>query len=212
MPVRRRFIGRPQILRWMNSLANSAKQKPEYLRPRRSALRWQGDGKMRFSQAETPRIRKIALRSAMRMSPDTGGVFDALLRLVRIGLGGRFGTSPPYVSWIHERDFAGAVEFLIANEHISGAVNVSAPNPVRKTEFMTILREAWGTTVGLPSSKCLLEFGALFRRTEAELILNSRRVVPGRPSRQGFTFEFPQWREAARDLVSSWQKQRRGGA
>jgi uncharacterized protein (TIGR01777 family) len=165
-----------------------------------------------FFAAATPRIRKIALRSAMTLSPDTGGVFDALLRLVRIGLGGRFGTGRQYVSWIHERDFVGAVEFLIANEHISGAVNVSAPNPVVNTEFMTILREAWGTTVGLPSSKWMLEFGALFLRTETELILKSRRVVPGRLLRQGFTFEFPQWREAARDLVSSWRKQHRGGA
>ena len=160
--------------------------------------------------AEVPGTRKVALRSAMTMSPDHGGVFDVLLRLVRFGLGGQAGSGQQFVSWIHERDFIRAVEFLIANSQIEGAVNVSAPNPVTNAEFMRSLREAWGTNAGLPSTDWMLEFGAFLLRTETELILKSRRVVPTRLLREGFSFEFPEWRDAAKDLAQSWRMRRRG--
>ena len=165
-----------------------------------------------FFAANTPKTRKVALRSAMTMSPDRGGVFDALLRLVRFGMGGRFGSGQQYVSWVHERDFVRAVEFLIANEHINGAVNVASPNPLTNAGFMKDLRDAWGTCVGLPATEWMLEVGAFFLRTETELILKSRRVVPRRLLCEGFTFEFPEWREAAEELVARWRQQRTGGA
>src|SRR6185503_3604536 len=62
-----------------------------------------------LNQAETPHTRKVLLRSAMTMSPDRGGIFDTLLRLVRYGLGGRAGSGRQYVSWIHDIDFTRAV-------------------------------------------------------------------------------------------------------
>jgi uncharacterized protein len=126
------------------------------------ATRWEET----FFAADTPKTRKVALRSAVTMGPDRGGAFDALLRLVRFGMGGRFGSGQQYVSWVHERDFVRAVEFLIANEHINGAVNVASPNPLTNAEFSKDLREAWGTRVGLPATEWMLEVGALFLRTE----------------------------------------------
>ena len=144
----------------------------------------------------------------MTMSPDKGGVFDALLRLVRFGLGGRLGSGEQYVSWIHERDFVRAIEFVIANERMSGVVNVAAPNPQRNTEFMRNLRAAWGIRFGIPIPKSMLEMGAVFLRTETELVLKSRRVVPGRLLDDGFRFEFPEWPAAAVELVQRWRKQR----
>jgi uncharacterized protein (TIGR01777 family) len=161
-----------------------------------------------FFASDTPKTRKVALRSAMTMSSDRGGVFDALLRLVRFGMGGRFGSGQQYVSWVHEADFVRAVEFLIANERIDGVVNVASPNPLTNAEFMKNLRDAWGTRVGLPATEWMLEVGALFLRTETELILKSRRVVPGRLLREGFAFEFAEWREAAKELVARWRQQR----
>jgi uncharacterized protein (TIGR01777 family) len=172
------------------------------------ATRWEED----FFHADTPKTRKVALRSAMMMSPDRGGVFDALLRLVRFGIGGRFGSGQQYVSWVHETDFVRAVEFLIANEHINGVVNVASPNPLTNADFMRSLRDAWGTRIGLPATEWMLEVGAFFLRTETELILKSRRVVPGRLLGEGFTFEFPEWREAAKELVARWRQQRTGGS
>jgi NAD dependent epimerase/dehydratase family enzyme len=83
-------------------------------------------------------------------------------------------------------------------------VNLSSPHPVPNAEFMRVLREAWGTRIGLPAARWMLEFGAFFLRTETELILKSRRVVPCRLLQHGFAFGFPTWEEAADDLCQRW--------
>lgn len=153
----------------------------------------------------TPTTRKVLLRSAMVMSPDRGGVFDTLLTLVRYGLGGRAGSGRQYVSWIHDQDFIRVVEWLIDDQALDGAINVAAPNPVPNAEFMRTLRQSWGATVGLPATEWMLEIGAVFLRTETELILKSRRVVPTRLLRSGFRFEYPTWEVASRDLCTRWR-------
>jgi uncharacterized protein (TIGR01777 family) len=158
-----------------------------------------------FFAMETPGVRKIAIRSAMTFSPDRGGVFDRLLGLVRHGLGGTQGSGDQFVSWIHEEDFARAIDFLIAREDIAGLVNVASPNPVRNCEFLRVLREAWGVPFGLPAPRWLLEIGTFLLRTESELVLKSRRVVPGRLVDAGLTFRFSEWPAAARDLVERWR-------
>ena len=142
----------------------------------------------------------------MTMSPDHGGVFDVLLGLVRHGLGGANGPGTQYVSWIHETDFIRAIEWIIAREDCSGAINVSSPHPLPNREFMRALRQAWGIGIGLPASKWMIELGAFVLRTESELILKSRRVVPGRLLAQGFRFEYPEWPDAARELVARWRR------
>jgi uncharacterized protein (TIGR01777 family) len=155
-----------------------------------------------FEEAATPSTRKVALRSAMTMSPDPGGIFDTLLRLVRRGLGGRAGDGRQYVSWIHHVDFVRAVRLLVERDDVSGPVNLAAPHPLPNAEFMRVLREAAGVRIGLPATRWMLEIGAVFMRTETELILKSRRVVPGRLLELGFRFEYPHWPEAARDLCA----------
>jgi len=160
-----------------------------------------------FFAAETPRTRKIAMRSAMIMSPDSGGIFDTLLHLVRLGFGGTIGSGQQYVSWIHDVDFIRAIEFLIAREQLSGVVNICSPHPVCNRDFMRSLRNAWCTRyIGIPASEWMLEIGAVFLRTETELILKSRRVIPGRLLAGGFEFHFPNWRAAAQDLVHRWRE------
>jgi uncharacterized protein (TIGR01777 family) len=131
-----------------------------------------------FFATATPRTRKLAIRSAITLSPDRGGAFDVLLGLVRHGLGGQQGDGRQFVSWIHDEDFARAVEFLIEREEFSGVVNVASPNPLPNAEFMRALREAWGTGTALPAPAWLIEIGAFFLRTESELVLKSRRVIP----------------------------------
>ncbi|WP_329342033.1 TIGR01777 family oxidoreductase [Streptomyces sp. NBC_00663] len=152
-------------------------------------------------EADTPRTRKVALRSAMVMSPDRGGVFDVLLRMVRLGLGGPVAGGAQYVSWIHEHDFVQAIEFLTARDDIAGPVNLAAPGPLPHRAFMRELRAAWGMPVGLPAAKWMAEIGAFVLRSDTELLLKSRRVVPGRLLEAGFAFDHPQWSDAARDLV-----------
>jgi uncharacterized protein (TIGR01777 family) len=165
-----------------------------------------------FFGTATPRTRQIALRSAMTFSPDPGGVFDAFLGLVRCRLGGAQGSGGQYVSWIHEADFARAVEMLIAREQFSGVVNLASPNPLPNRDFMRALREAWGIHVGLPLAEWMVEVGAWAMRTESELVLKSRRVAPGRLTAAGFRFLFPDWPAAARDLVARWRGPSRPGA
>jgi uncharacterized protein (TIGR01777 family) len=151
-------------------------------------------------QAATPHTRLVLMRSAMIMSPDRGGIFDTLLRLVRFGLGGSVAGGRQYVSWLHDADFIAAVRWLIARDDIAGAVNLAAPNPVPYAAFMRVLRQAWGVPIGLPATRMMVEIGAFVLRTESELALKSRRVIPGVLTASGFTFTFPTWPEAAADL------------
>lgn len=153
------------------------------------------------ANAVTPQTRKVILRSAMVMSPDRDGVFDVLATLGALGVG-HHGDGRQYVSWIHERDFVHAVEFLIAREELSGAFNLAAPEPLPNRDFVARLRAALGRTWSVPVPRWALEIGALVRRTETELLLKSRRVVPGRLLDAGFRFEFEQWGDAARELVA----------
>jgi uncharacterized protein (TIGR01777 family) len=159
-----------------------------------------------LDEIQATNTRKVKLRSAVVMSPDRGGIFDTLLGLVRRGLGGTSGDGRQYVSWIHETDFIRAIYHLIERENIEGAVNLASPNPLPNREFMAELRRAWGTRVGLPSAKWMLELGAIFMRTETELILKSRRVIPGRLLQEGFLFTYPNWPTAARNLCEQWKK------
>ena len=164
------------------------------------------------AERDTPSTRQILLRTAMVMSPDRGGVFDTLLRLVRIGLGGAAAGGRQYMSWIHHVDFVRAVLWLIDHDEMEGAVNLAAPNPVPNAEFMRALRDAWGIRLGLPATVWMLELGTFALRTETELVLKSRRVVPGRLVQSGFVFQFPQWPAAASDLCQAWRTHAGSGA
>jgi uncharacterized protein (TIGR01777 family) len=158
-----------------------------------------------FFLVDTPHTRKVALRSAITMSPDKGGAFNTLMNLVRVGLGGTSGSGRQWVSWVHDVDFVRAVEFLIERKGLDGAVNIASPNPVINRDFMSALRRAYGAPIGLPAANWMLEIGAFLLRTETELILKSRRVVPRRLVEAGFEFQFPFWSGAAADLVQRWR-------
>jgi uncharacterized protein len=153
------------------------------------------------ARAPVPGTRRVALRAAMVMSPDRGGVLDVLLRMARLGLGGPVAGGGQYVSWIHDHDFVRAVELLLERDDLEGPVNLAAPGPLPQRDLMRALRRAWGRRVGLPATAWMAEIGAWVLRTDTELLLKSRRVVPGRLLDAGFEFEHPQWPEAATDLV-----------
>ena len=162
-----------------------------------------------FDQVVLDRTRKVVLRSAMTLSPDAGGVFDTLVGLVRVGLGGSAGDGRQFISWIHYEDFIAAIRWLVDHDDVEGVVNVASPNPLPNAEFMETLRAAYGASFGVAANWLMLELGAALMRTETELILKSRRVVPGRLLEGGFTFRFETWNDAARDLCLQW-KQTRG--
>ena len=154
-----------------------------------------------LDEATVPLTRKVALRAAMVMTPDRGGAFDVLSRMARLGLGGPVAGGGQYVSWIHEDDFTAAVRFIINQDILTAPVKSLPPRPVRQRDFMRELRAAWGVPVGLPATRWMAELGALAIRTDTELLLKSRRVVPGMLTAAGFEFRHGTWPEAARDLV-----------
>ncbi len=143
-----------------------------------------------FFAAATPRTRKVALRTAMVFGNYSGTVYRVLRRLARLGLGGPMAGGEQYVSWIHQRDFCRAIEFLIDRDDLSGPVNLAAPRPLTNRSMMHVIRHALGMPVGLPATRWMLEVGAFFLRTETELIIKSRRVVPQRLLNAGFRFDF----------------------
>jgi hypothetical protein len=159
-----------------------------------------------FFSAATPGTRQVALRSAMTFSPDRGGVFDVFLNFVRHGLGGAILPGTQFVSWIHEVDFIRSIEFLIERQDLAGAMNLASPHPLPNREFLGILRRAWGARIGLPIAGWMLELGTFLLRTESELVLKSRRVVPGRLLDAGFQFTYPTWPQAAQELVARWKR------
>jgi uncharacterized protein (TIGR01777 family) len=152
-------------------------------------------------EAVLPDTRRVAMRAAMVMSPDRGGVFDILLRLARLGLGGPVAGGGQYVSWIHDKDFVRAIELLLDRSDLEGPVNLAAPGPLPQRDLMRALRLSWGRRPGLPATAWMAEIGAWALRSDTELLLKSRRVVPGRLLDAGFVFEHAQWPEAADDLV-----------
>jgi uncharacterized protein len=159
-----------------------------------------------LAAAPTPNTRKVALRSAMVMSPDRAGVFDTLATLARRGLGGAHGSGRQYVSWIHEHDFVAAIRFLLSRDDLSGPVNLSSPGPLTNHLFQTVLRHALLVQIALPSPTWLLKLGAFLMGTDTELLLKSRRVTPGRLLASGFTFRYPDWPSAAIELAGRWPR------
>jgi uncharacterized protein len=154
-----------------------------------------------FNGANTPRTRKVALRSAMVLGHGENSVLPNLLGLSRLGLGGSLAGGRQFVSWIHEEDFCRAVEWIIEHESLSGPVNLAAPNPVPNAEFMATIRKVCRAPFGMPATRWMLEIGAFFLRTETELLIKSRRVVPGKLLADGFAFRHPQLLPAIGNLV-----------
>src|SRR5690606_4406538 len=144
--------------------------------------------------------RKVALRTSIVLGKH-GGAFKPLKSIVKIGFGGKQGNGNQFVSWIHEEDFARAVEFIINNNIIDNIINVVSPLPVRNKQFMASLRKALNMSVGIPVNKTLLELGSKIIQTETELVLKSRNVIPKRLTEYGFTFKYQTLEKAFSNII-----------
>ncbi len=165
-----------------------------------------------FDEAAAPRTRKVALRTAIVLGTAPGTAYRILRRLARCGLGGSIAGGRQYMSWLHETDFCRAVEWLIDREDLAGPVNLAAPEPVANRRFMQALRAACRMPFGLPATRWMLEIGTLLLRSQAELVIKSRRVVPTRLTASGFTFRFPNLAAAIGDLEQRLARDsKRGG-
>ena len=160
------------------------------------ALSWE----KAFFKTETPSTLKTALRTSIVLGKN-GGAFIPLKTLAKIGFGGKQGKGNQFVSWIHEEDFANAIDFIIQKE-ITGAINIVAPQPIRNVDFMMKLRKAVRFPFGIPMSSFLLEIGSFLIRTETELVLKSRNVIPKRLLENGFQFKFGNIDSAFQNLLN----------
>ncbi|MEO8588222.1 MAG: TIGR01777 family oxidoreductase [Flavobacteriales bacterium] len=143
--------------------------------------------------------RQVAVRSAMVFSR-RGGAFPRFVGLTRFGLGGHHASGKQFVSWVHEVDVSAFFQWLIDTPDIDGIINLAAPNPLRETDLMRELRERVKPLVAFNVPKWMLGIGAFFLRTETELVLKSRRVVPTRATQLGFLFHHTTINTALDDL------------
>lgn len=144
----------------------------------------------KFFTVKNEETRKVALRTSIVMG-NNGGAFPKLKLITKLGLGGKQGRGQQMVSWIHIDDFCKAVEWIINNENIQGAVNVTAPNPVSNEEMMRKLRKQLNIPFGLNAPVWQLEIASILLKTETELLLKSRNVYPEKLSKTGFEFSYP---------------------
>lgn len=151
-----------------------------------------------FFETETPDTKKTALRTSIVLGKN-GGAFLPLKKLAQIGFGGAQGKGSQFICWIHEKDFARAVAFII-DKKLEGAVNVVSPLPVRNREFMQALRQRLSMPLGVGISETLLKLGAALIGTETELVLKSRNVIPKRLEDNGFKFEYNTIQKALANL------------
>jgi uncharacterized protein len=159
------------------------------------ALSWE----KAFFKTETPNTLKTALRTSIVLGKN-GGAFIPLKTLAKTGFGGKQGNGNQFVSWIHEEDFANAVDYIIKKE-MTGVINVVSPQPIRNIDFMKKLRKAVGFPFGIPMNVFLLKIGSFIIRTEAELVLKSRNVIPKRLLDNEFQFKFGDIDKAFQNLI-----------
>jgi len=133
--------------------------------------------------------RQVALRTAIVLGQD-GGVMVPFKRLTQLGFGGKMGDGQQQFSWIHLEDVCRSIEFIIENDTLTGPINISSPNPIRNEAFMRALRDRYKRFFGIPSPSWLLEIGAKIIKTETELILKSRYVLPEKLERAGFKWTY----------------------
>jgi len=152
-----------------------------------------------FFEIKTPKTLKTALRTSIVLGKK-GGAFLPLKNLTMFGFGGTQGNGNQFISWIHEKDFARAIEFII-DKKLQGVINIVSPKPIKNKEFMKILRKCLAISTGIPVGVRLLKIGAKLIGTESELVLKSRNVIPKRLTENGFDFEYVDLKKAFDNLI-----------
>ncbi len=153
-----------------------------------------------FFDFNLQKTRQVALRMAIVLGKD-GGVIHPLKNLVRFGLGGKSGKGNQMFSWIHIEDVFNIILYIQENKNLHGAINTAAPNPETNISFMKKFRKCMNMPIGLPTPKWLLEIGAVIIKTETELILKSRWVIPETLLNAGYVFKYPALDAALKEIL-----------
>lgn len=153
-----------------------------------------------FFNFALPHTRQVALRIAIVLG-ESGGVMTPYKNLVTFGLGGTQGSGRQMFSWIHIEDLFQIVLFLKEREDLEGVFNCSSPHPVTNRELMAHLRSSMNRKLGFPTPTWMLKAGAVLIRTETELILKSRWVLPERLEQAGYTFKYKKLDSALKGII-----------
>lgn len=140
-----------------------------------------------FFEREIAGMRKVALRTSIVLG-EGGGAWPKLKMITRLGLGGKQGTGLQKVSWINIEDFCRAVHHIVETKYLEGPINITGPTPIANKKFMAAVREKIKPYLHISQPIWLLELGSVLMRTETELLLKSRYVLPERLIKSGFTF------------------------
>jgi uncharacterized protein (TIGR01777 family) len=154
-----------------------------------------------FFNFKLPATRQIALRMAIVLGKQ-GGVIPKIKNLVRFGLGGKQGKGNQMFSWIHIEDLYKIIVFVQAKKELSGVVNTASPNPVNNATLMKTCCNSMKMPIALPAPVWLLQFGAILIKTETELILKSRWVIPERLMQSGYTFTYAHIEQALENIIN----------
>ncbi|MBC6415081.1 MAG: TIGR01777 family protein [Bdellovibrionales bacterium] len=154
----------------------------------------------------TNKTRKVIVRMSFLMSPQKGGFFSICSKLSHLGLGGSLAGGKQFISWIHDKDFISAIDYIIKNEDLKGPVNFSTPHPISQKDFMKILRKEWKIPFSLPVTRTMAKIGAFVLKLDTQLILRSSKVIPRKLLNHGFSFQYPHWKEAVQDLVTRYKQ------
>ncbi len=155
-----------------------------------------------FESEVSDGVKRVALRTAIVLGNEPGSVFDYLRRIAWWALGGRMGSGRQKMSWIHIDDFCRAVEWMCGREKLREVYNLSAPHPTDNAGCMAGFRGIAGRSIGLSATKWMLEVGTFLMRSETELVLKSRWVLPKRLGGEGFEFRWPDFEAALEHLES----------
>jgi uncharacterized protein (TIGR01777 family) len=157
-----------------------------------------------FFSFQLPNTRQVALRMAIVLGKQ-GGVMKPFINLVRFGFGGKQGKGNQMFSWIHIEDLFSIILFFQSHKELRGVFNCSAPNPIDNKTLMKTLRQIMKARIGLPSPAWLLKIGAAIIKTEPELILKSRWVVPEKLLEAGYRFKYPTLDTALKNILKDEQ-------
>ena len=154
-------------------------------------------------EAEAKRAEEFGIRVAICrfgiVLGKRGGALSKMVPAFKYGLGSALGSGKQWFSWIHEKDLARIILHVTEANNLSGAVNCTAPFPLRNKEMARLLARALHMPLIMPAAP-----GFLVRAVLGEfgnVLLKGQRVLPARLLSDGFQFHFPTMQEALEDLV-----------
>ncbi len=134
----------------------------------------------------------LARRVLLRPAIGIGGAGDPataqLMRVAKLGLGGKVGSGRQWVSWIGSQDMVDLLERSVVDRSMEGLYHLTAPTPVTNADMMAAYRAAVGRTFGLPSPTPIVTIGAWLLGSDPGLALTGRRCVPTRLLAEGYEF------------------------